>query len=1550
MPTSSSRTFSCVLMGSESLLVRCANFLDKRDHAIKAVISDNRDIIAWADDNKIPSFAPGRDLENNLKDYDFDYFFSITNLRIVPEAVLSMARKGAINFHDGPLPRYAGLNVPSWAIMNGESEHAITWHEMLAGVDEGDILEQVHFPIDEGDSVFALNTKCYEAATTSFETLLDKLESDSLSRTKQDLGARGYFARHDRPAHGGAIDWRQSAVSIRDLVRGLDYGDYDNPLGFAKAVAGQSIYYPVSAVVDGDASGAPGQILTVDESVTVACGSGALKLTKILDSSGRVVDPQTNADFKAGTSLTVLTDAELDTLDSLTKKAARNEKGWLNLFNSVEQLDFPLFSNQPSASSLSKETTSGSIPAGVNHISTLGLAAIYLSRLAGQRTFTVMISTPELDNAAAKSKHLFTSAAPLAVLINTEQQVAANIAAFEASLEKQSERGPVPCDLLLRDAGLRQDVSAATPRILFETGRIAGQTPGDFDIVFSIDDSADSFSFAFDGSRISARDVDRIGSRFEHILKQYADNPDAEAKDLQIVSDDEARKLLSELNDTAQPFEDGKTLHQLFEAQVAATPEAPALTYRGKTLSYRQVDEQANKLANYLVTKGVAPDQFVGLCTDRSHYLVIGAIGIWKAGGAYVPLDPDFPVDRLEHMVKDSGLEIIVTQKSLSSILPDTSATIVDLVSDAAAIAAQPADNPHSAATADNLAYAIYTSGSTGKPKGVLVEHKSVSNFFTGMDDVIDDAGSKRWLAVTSLSFDISVLELFWTLARGYEVVLFEGVTKNQGGSARSSNSAKMDFSLFYFSSDEGEHTSEKYRLLLEGARFADENGFFGVWTPERHFHAFGGLYPNPSVTSAALSTITKNVRLFAGSCVSPLHSPIRIAEEWSVVDNLSNGRVAIAFASGWQPNDFVLQPQNYAERKQVMFQQIEDVQKLWMGESLEMENPRGDTITVRTLPRPVQDRLPVWITTAGNPETFAMAGERGYNILTHMLGQTANEIREKIAVYREAWKKAGHSGTGHVSLMLHTFVGDDNAKVKETVREPMKQYLRSSLGLIKEAAWSFPTFRAKTTDGDGRFTMSELSDEETDAVMDLSFERYYESAGLFGTLDDCISIVDDLKGMGVDEIACLIDFGVATDLVLEQLPLLKEVMDASNPAAIESDSPDTLSGLIEHHDISHMQCTPSMARMLVADESGRKAAGRLKHLMVGGEAFPPGLAEDLQQAVGGKITNMYGPTETTIWSSTYDVTEILNPMPIGRPIANTGLYILDEHMGLLPMGVPGELYIGGDGVTRGYHDRSELTQERFVPNPFGRDGDRLYKTGDLCKYLPDGRIQFLGRNDFQVKIRGYRIELGEIESVVAKHGSVREAIVLVREDSPGDQRIVAYVVAADESSPDASVLKEHAGNSLPEYMVPSDFVILKAMPLTPNGKVDRKALPPPDRGSKSAAQDRPVTTPENDLESTITSIWQKALNLEVISVTDNFFDLGGHSLLAVQVNDKLKEELKKEISLVDLFRYPTIRSLAGYLGNGNGEQAESAKVAGTSRADERRKAMMRRRKMRSSR
>jgi amino acid adenylation domain-containing protein len=353
-----------------------------------------------------------------------------------------------------------------------------------------------------------------------------------------------------------------------------------------------------------------------------------------------------------------------------------------------------------------------------------------------------------------------------------------------------------------------------------------------------------------------------------------------------------------------------------------------------------------------------------------------------------------------------------------------------------------------------------------------------------------------------------------------------------------------------------------------------------------------------------------------------------------------------------------------------------------------------------------------------------------------------------------------------------------------------------------------------------------------------------------------------------------------------------------------------TIADEIRQFGITHMQSTPSLVRMLTLEPRSLSALGSLRKLLLGGEALPSSLVQTVRSVFQGELFNMYGPTETTIWSTAHTIREIPSNVPIGKPLANTGVHILDEAFQPVLPGQVGELFIGGEGVARGYWKRSELTAERFLENRLSGD-ERLYKTGDLVRLNAHGDLEFLGRADFQVKISGFRIELGEIETLLETLPAVHQAVVIAREDRPGDKRLVAYLTIKPGELISASTLRKALAEKLPPYMVPAHFVFLEKLPLTSNGKIDRKALPPVPSENES---DSANLEPRSDLEETLSTIWCEALGSPRIGVDQNFFDLGASSLMVAEVHARLQQHLQQEISLVDLFQFPTVRLLAAHL------------------------------------
>lgn len=626
--------------------------------------------------------------------------------------------------------------------------------------------------------------------------------------------------------------------------------------------------------------------------------------------------------------------------------------------------------------------------------------------------------------------------------------------------------------------------------------------------------------------------IQRRLAEFETLLQGIIATPTQLISQLPLLNP-AARQQLADWNATQTDYPD-TCLHQLVERQAQLTPAAVAIVCDGQQLTYAELDLQANQVANYLIGLGVEPNTFVGLCIERSPSMIVGLLGILKAGAAYVPIDPHYPPDRIEYMVTDANIQVLLTQQSLVPQLPQVPQLVCldrDWDQNTQAPVAAPAQ-----ISPDQIAYVIYTSGSTGKPKGVEVRHRGVVNFLTAMQREPGITATDILLSVTTLSFDIAVLELFLPLTVGARVVLVS----------------------------------------------------------------------------------------------------------------------------------------------------------------------RADTM--------------------------------------------------------------------------------DGHKLAATIA----------------------------------------------------------SAG-----------------------------------------------------------------------ITIMQATPSTWRLLLEAEW---AGNHQLKILSGGEPISRELANQLI-AKSAAVWNMYGPTETTIWSTVSQLTGTDQQISIGKPIANTETYILGAQLQPVPIGIAGELYIGGAGLAQGYWQRPDLTSQKFIPHPFNPDPTaRIYQTGDVARYLPDGQIECLGRADFQVKLRGFRIELGEIESLLCQHPSITQATVIIREDIPGDRRLVAYLVAHPQAAtvPTPSELRQLLQQQLPDYYLPAAIVILPALPLTPNGKIDRHAFPAPDTASCDLQTS--FVAPTTPTEITLAQIWIQVLSIDRVGINDGFFELGGHSLLATRVISRARQTFEIDIPLQLLFEQPTIGGLANQI------------------------------------
>lgn len=780
---------------------------------------------------------------------------------------------------------------------------------------------------------------------------------------------------------------------------------------------------------------------------------------------------------------------------------------------------------------------------------------IQLFRYTGQKN--IIVGVPFTNRRQAEHKNTigcFVNILPLVFKISPEYSFADILGQVRRVFLDAHRNQEVPYEMIVKTAAPKRDPSYNP---LFQTGFTFqpliemnlkglevtaekihnGGSQLDLFVILWEHNNALHGMFEYDTSLFEKTTIQRWVGHFKTLLDSLQKNVRMPIAQLPMLEEAEREQLIVKWNATELPFPHELCLQQLFEQQASKNPGAIACVFENDCLSYGALEEKSNKLAHYLRDADVGPGTLVGIFTERSLEMLIAVYGVLKAGGAYVPLDPDFPKERISFMIGDSNAKVLVTTSRLAYTLPAHSALEIHLDKEWSRIDEKKTLPPESGVTSNDLAYIIYTSGSTGKPKGVQVRHQAVVNFLVSMQHSPGITSHDKLLAVTTLSFDISVLELFLPLVAGAQIILAD---------------------------------------------------------------------------------------------------------------------------------------------------------------------------------------------------------------------------------------------------------------------------------------------RASTTDG------------------------------------------------------------------------------------------HNLLALIKKHHVTIMQATPTTWHLLLA--AGWNGSGNFKALC-GGEAMPKMLARELCQRAT-TVWNLYGPTETTIWSTCYQIKDENSPVFVGKPIANTQVYIVDANDQPTPIGIAGEMLIGGTGVAKGYLNRPDLTDEKFITD-FFRPGqmNKLYRTGDMAAYLPDGNIKLLGRIDHQVKIRGHRIELGEIEASLAKCFGINEAVVMVREDMVGDKRLVAYyTLKAANNRLTTTEYRLALQKTLPDYMIPAIFVEMKAMPLTANGKIDRRALPVPDQKRPELAQN--YIEAKGETQQILSKIWSDVLKVDPIGIHDNFFDLGGDSLRSIMVLSHLEKVMGLKIPAVKFFQYPTISSFSEYLSN----------------------------------
>ena len=778
-------TFTCAVVGGTSLLIRCAEMLLERGHHVCPVVSADAAVVRWARENDIQILSPV-DSERLLSFPPFDYLFSIVNERILGADILALPRKLAINYHDGPLPKYAGTHATSWALLNREKTHGITWHVASEQVDAGNILEQRLVEIDAQETAFTLNTKCYEAAFESCGELIGDLSWGKCRSIPQDQTKRTFFPRLKRPARAGMLTWKQPADEIAATVRALDFGPHPNPLGSAKA-SFESVCFlvPHIGILDSSSHESPGTVVAIDQdSLTVATGTNDV-VVRLASIDGEPVTLETLIDygFAPGRQFDEIEAGRLLSLEELNLLCAAHEKFWVKRLSGLQAIELPQARRITSQAHSPCRRLTTFVPdeltasrGGCDGVDFLLTAwAAYLYRISSADYFDLGLRDFSLRSGFAEWKSIFASYVPLRVEVSDSQTLSEFFLSFQSELRS-----------LRRNQTYLQDLPARYPEIhalasdrrqlpvraeLVETLDSEVETSG-ADLTLLIRKDARECCWVYDPNAFELESVERMARQFEIFLAGYAANTDCPIAKLPLMPEDELRQVLVEWNETNTGPAKHECMHHLFESQVELRADQPALIFDQEVVSYRELNERANQLARFLRKLGVGRESLVGICLTRSTDLIVGLMGILKAGGAYVPLDSAYPSERLAFIVEDTALRVIVTQKELIKRLPSHQAQVVCVDSDREKIAAELKTNLAEEASAENLAYLIYTSGSTGRPKGVAIEHRSAVTLLEWAETVFTREEISGVLASTSICFDLSIFEIFVPLSCGGKIIL----------------------------------------------------------------------------------------------------------------------------------------------------------------------------------------------------------------------------------------------------------------------------------------------------------------------------------------------------------------------------------------------------------------------------------------------------------------------------------------------------------------------------------------------------------------------------------------------------------------------------------------------------------------------------------------------------------------------------------------------------------------------------------------------------------
>ncbi len=1157
------------LVGEDSLLIDCAKILLSRKWQCLGIISPLDTIQEWATEKNIPCFKTIEKAKPTLLKKEFDYLFSIINSQILPDDIISLPRFLSINFHTALLPQYAGLFPTSWAILNNEKTHGVTWHIMNSQIDGGGILKQEKINIEKNDTAFSLSMKCYQIGVKLFTKLIPELEQSAYQISPQNLELRSYYSVFHKPPGNGWINWNSSAEIIVQTYKALELGHYINQLSLTKfKISGDAFTIKNCSITAEKSKHFPGTLVNLDENNwQISTKTYDLLIFEILTIEGvpcSLAEVAKKHNLKLGVRLNSPTDNDLKEFEKISSTLSKFEYFWVKQLRCFKPALLPFLKAPNSILKNKKYITVHTlfVPIDIyeeakNAFSevefyqiVLAIWLVYLYKLGNKETLGIFLYHPKLKCIDENINDFFSETLPFLVDLDGKTTFWEAVSLVNTHYLSIVENISYLKDIQQRYPDLRNYIHASQIGIFITDDPIEKiERLLNTDVAMIINTNGRKITWLVNEEVLMRRYVkqivDNIPQHFSILLKSLVDNKKNKIDQISLLTEKECQSILFDWNKTTTSYPSEKTITEIFQEQVKETPDHKAVISNSQSLTYKELNEKSNKLANFLLKNKCGKNSLIAVLADHDLSLAVNLLAILKIGASYIPIDPMSGIEHIKNILADCKPEVILVKKKYTKVIKKiTTSKIISPDGVAHDIENEDFQNLVCPFDSSQLAYIIYTSGTTGKPKGVMVTHKGIIRLVKNTNYISIKSFDKVAQAA-NISFDAATFEIWGALLNG-----------------------------------------------------------------------------------ATLIEVSKDSLL----------NPIKFSRF------LKNKKISILFL-------------------------------------------------------------------------------------------TAPLFHE------------------HVSNMPEMF-------------------------------------------------------------------------------------------------------------------------------------------------------------------------SNLTYLLVGGDVVKPEKVQKLIQCEAGSpkyILNGYGPTENTTFTTTYLMSEnnlYSDSIPIGKPISNTTAYILDEHLLPTPLGVPGQLFTGGDGVAIGYLNNVELTNEKFINNPFLENGnDRLYKTGDIARWTPEGTIDYLGRIDKQVKIRGHRVELEGIEKIVLKNGNILQCVVIEAKEKNQENYLIAYLVKDKSVGNNVlSEIKRELSKTLPDYMIPRFFLIVNKIPLTLNGKIDFKKLPLPDKDKREYQSQ--YVPPSSEIEQKLCTIWAKLFFLKKVSVLDDFFDLGGHSLLLTKLILDVKRMFNFDLNIHEFLKFPTIAYLARIIYN----------------------------------